>query len=164
MQIELKKRTEETVRAYFRETRDAQVRRFLPQKAVTEAEAQAEFYKTCCPGANSFGRTIYADGCYVGDIWCYCLQDEEPNAMVSYCIFRKECWGRGIATAALRMFLAEIGAKFAAKTVGAFTFSENLASIRVLQKNGFVETETFYDDGVESKYFQRNWDNETAAG
>ncbi len=154
MQIELRERTEETVLTYFRETRDAQVRRFLPQKAATEAEALADFYKTRLPGANSFGRTIYADGCHVGDIWCYCLQNEEPNAMVSYCIFRKEYWGRGIATAALRMFLAEIGAKFAVKTVGAFTFSENPASVRVLQKNGFAELETFYEDGAESKYFQ----------
>lgn len=156
MQIELKERTEETVRTYFRETRDAQVRRFLPQKAETEAEALADFHKTSLPGASSFGRTIYADGCHVGDIWCYCLQDEEPNAMVSYCIFRKEYWGRGIATAALGMFLAEIGTKFAVKTVGAFTFSANLASIRVLQKNGFADVETFYEDGVESKYLQRN--------
>lgn len=40
------------------------------------------------------------------------------------------------------------------KTIGAFTFSDNLASIRVLEKNGFVVMEEFEEDGVLSKYLQ----------
>ncbi len=155
MHIELKDRTEETVVTYFNRTRDVQVRKFLPQKAVTVEEALADYEKTQQPGATSYGRTIYVDGSYVGDIWCYGIQKEEPNAMVSYCVFDKAYWGRGICTRALEMFLAEIAKRLNLKSVGAFTYAANQASIKVLLKNGFVDAGTFAEDGVKSKYFQR---------
>lgn len=68
MNIELKDRTADTVVAYFRATRDPEIRRLLPQKATTEAEALADFEKTQRPDATSYGRTIHADGKYIGDI------------------------------------------------------------------------------------------------
>lgn len=156
MRIELNDRTADTVVTYFQATRDPEVRKYLPQTATTDTEALADFEKTQQPGASSYGRTIYVDGNYIGDVWCYCIQQDEPNAMVSYCIFDKEYWCKGIATEALRMFLAEIVAKFGLKSVGAFTYSANESSIKVLLKNGFSEAETFVEDGIESKYFQKD--------
>lgn len=76
--------------------------------------------------------------------------------MISYCIFDKGNWCKGIATEALRMFLSEIAERFGLKSVGAFTYFANEASIKVLLKNGFAEAETFVEDGIESKYFQKN--------
>ena len=154
MKIELRQRTAETVLKYFQMAQDPEIKRFLPQKAATLEEALADYQKTLLPGSTSYGRTIWLDGVYAGDIWCYCLQAEEPNAMVSYCVFEKEFWGRGAASGALSLFLTEIAARFQVKTLGAFTYSANAASIRVLLKNGFQEMETFLEDGVESKYFQ----------
>ena len=156
MRIDLKDRTADTVVTYFQATRDPEVRKYLPQTATTDTEALADFEKTQQPGASSYGRTIYVDGNYIGDVWCYCIQQDEPNAMVSYCIFDKEYWCKGIATEALRMFLAEIVAKFGLKSVGAFTYSANESSIKVLLKNGFSDAETFVEDGIESKYFQKD--------
>ncbi len=121
MRIELRDRTADTVIIYFRSTRDPEVRKYLPQKAKTENEALADFEKTRRPGAGSYGRTVYVDGSYIGDVWCYCIQQDEPNAMVSYCIFDKAYWGKGIATEALRMFLADIIERFHLKSFGAFT-------------------------------------------
>lgn len=155
MRIELKDRTTDTVVTYFQRTRDPEVRKYLPQKATTETDALADFEKTQQPGATSYGRTIYVDGNYIGDVWCYCIQQDEPNAMISYCIFDKEHWRKGIATEALRMFLAVIVEKFGLKSVGAFTYSANESSIKVLLKNGFTDAETFVEDGIESKYFQK---------
>ena len=157
MRIELKDRTADTVVTYFRATRDPEVRKYLPQKATSESEALADYEKTQQPGASSYGRTIYVDGNYIGDIWCYCIQQDEPNAMVSCCIFDKTYWGKGIATEALRLFLTEITARFGLKSVGAFIYSENESSIKVLLRNGFADVETFVEDGIESKYFQRTW-------
>lgn len=157
MRIELRDRTEETVITYFSRTQDVQIRKYLPQKAKTVEEALADFRKTQLPGASSYGRTIYADGVYVGDVWCYCIQDEAPNAMVSYCVFDKSCWGRGIATTALGLFLEETREKFDLRSVGAFTYADNVASVKVLQKNGFWEMETFVEDGIQSAYYQREW-------
>lgn len=156
MKIELKERSSETVLTYFRATRDAEIQKFLPQKAQCEEEALADFEKTRREGANSYGRTIYADGRHVGDIWCYCIQQEEPNAMVSYCVFDKSLWNRGVATRSLKMFLEEIIEKFHLKHIGAFTYLENIASIRVLEANGFCRVEEFAEGGVASVYLQRN--------
>lgn len=54
----------------------------------------------------------------------------------------------------LWLFIAEIVPKFNLKTLGAFTFASNIASIRVLEKNGFTKREEFEEDGVLSCYLQ----------
>lgn len=153
--IELKPRTAETVAQYFEKANTPAIRAVLPQKAKTLSEALADFEQTQLPGATSYGRTIHADGRYIGDIWCYCIDiTEEPNAMVSYCIFEPDYYSKGIATEALRLFLSEIRSKFGLKSLGAFTFLSNAASIRVLQKNGFTLREEFTEDGIKSCYLQ----------
>ena len=157
MNISLRERTTETVRIYFEKANTPEIRKVLPQKAKTVDEALADYEKTLLPDATSFGRTIYADGQYVGDIWCYCIDpDEAPNCMLSYCIFEPEFWSKGIATEAVSLFVKEICAKYAVKSIGAFTYAHNLASIRVLEKNSFAIKEEFLEDGMLSKYLQ--WD------
>lgn len=156
MNVVLDDRTAETVAIYFQKANRPEIRRTLPQKAQTLEEALADFEQTQRPGAASFGRTIWADGEYVGDIWCYGLNREDtPNAMVSYCVFEPEHWGQGIASAALSLFLAEVRERFAwIQTLGAFTFSANAASIQVLKRNGFRLMERFAEDGIQSEYYQ----------
>lgn len=156
MVIELHDRTAYTVVTYFRATRDREVQKYLPQKAATEMDALADFDKTQQPGATSYGRTVYVDGNYVGDVWCYRIQLDEPNAMVSYCIFDKSYWNKGVATKALQLFISEITDKFCVKSIGAFTYSANEGSVKVLLKNGFANKETFTEDGIESIYFQKD--------
>lgn len=155
MDIILGSRTAETAAIYFGKTNSEAIRKVLPQKARTVEEAVADFYASQRPGASSYGRTILADGQYVGDVWCYCIDPGgTPNAMVSYCVFEPSLWGQGVASRALNMFLSEIAGKYGLKTVGAFTYSSNLSSIRVLEKNGFRRMEEFVEDGVSSQYFQ----------
>ncbi len=156
MNILLGERTAETAAVYFARTRVPAIQRVLPQRAQTLEEFLADFRKTREPGADSFGRTIRADGQYVGDVWCYCMDPAgDPQAMVSYCVFDQALWGRGIATEALRLFLEEIRERFGLERAGAFTFMENTGSIRVLEKNGFRLAESFTEDGVESGYYLR---------
>lgn len=84
-------------------------------------------------------------------------REGDSNGMVSYCVFESELWGRGIASQALALFLAELRERFPwLKTLGAFAFCRNLTSIRVLEKNDFRLVERFTEDGVESAYFQRD--------
>ena len=80
--------------------------------------------------------------------------EDEPNCMVSFCVFELESWSKGIATAALKLFIEAIRAKYGVKTIGAFTYANNLASISVLEKNGFSVMEEFEENGVLSKYLQ----------
>ena len=156
MTVTLRDRTGDTAAIYFRRACVPVIQQTLPQKARTLEEALEAFRETRKPGANSFGRTIYVDGQYVGDIWCYGMDPSgDPQAMVSYCVFEQELWGKGAATASLRLFLQEIGERFGLKRVGAFTFLANVGSIRVLERNGFHLQESFVEDGLESGYYLR---------
>lgn len=157
MNVELRDRTELHVRIYFEKTRDPEIRTMLPQKAMTIEEAVNDFRDALKADASSYGKTIYADDMYVGDIWCFGIAPEsKPGAMISYCLFEKTMWNHGIVTKALNCFLKEIQVKFNLKSVGAFTFFDNIASVVVLQKNGFDVLERFSKDGVESVYLQKN--------
>ncbi|MCD8143267.1 MAG: GNAT family N-acetyltransferase [Clostridiales bacterium] len=152
--IELKERTERHVKIYYEKTQDAEIKAFLPSSAQTLEDALRMYMETKSESAKSVGKTIYYNGAYVGDIWCYGLW-EEPDAMLSYCIFGKKLWGKGIATEAVRLFVEFLRNDYHIKTIGAFTYRDNGASIHVLSKNGFALMEQFEDDGRVSAYLEK---------
>ena len=155
MNIYLGNRTADTVRIYFEKANQPEIKAVLPQKAQTVEEALEDYRETLLANAKSYGKTIIADDYYIGDIWCYCIDvNEEPNAMLSFCIFEKAYWTQGIATEAVALFLQEVQTKYKLSTIGAFSFSDNPASIRVLEKSGFTVLEEFTEDGRDSKYLQ----------
>ncbi len=156
MQIELRDRTIENVKIYFEKTSDEEINWLFPRGVSTLKEAMENYKKSLSPQANSYGKTIYVDSNYIGDVWCYCIEkNETPEAMISFCIFDKSFWGKGLTTKAVSLFINEVCKKYQLKTIGAFCYSDNLASIRVLEKNGFTLEETFMENGRESKYFLR---------
>ena len=75
-------------------------------------------------------RTVVLDEVAVGHVLSFVLFGERE---VSYWIAR-ELWGRGIATMALQLFIAEQ----AERPLHARAAKDNAASIRVLRKCGFV--------------------------
>ena len=157
MEISLRERTEDTVRIYFERAQQPYIRSMLPQRARTVEEAVEDFRRTQLPGANSFGRTIFVDGRYVGDVWIYGIDPADaPGAMLSYCVFEPEVSGMGVATKAVSTFLEKVAVRYRLLTVGAFTYADNAASIRVLEKNGFERHESFEEEGRLSYYFQKN--------
>ena len=90
-------------------------------------------------------RAILVDGALAGHVVGF-ERNGEPE--VGYWLARP-FWGRGIATLALRRFLGE----HAVRPLQARVASDNLASLRVLEKCGFriVRTERAYSNvlGVE---------------
>ena len=155
MRVVLKDRTEAAVRIYYEKTQQPEIKVMLPQKAKSVEEAVADYRKTLLPGSTSFGHTIYGDDEYVGDIWSYCIDKEEtPNAMLSFCIFEEAYRNRGITSKAISLFLKEIHDRYAIETIGAFTFSDNFPSQKVLERNGFQLMEEFTEDGRKSRYYQ----------
>lgn len=81
--------------------------------------------------ANETGlnRIIVADGEIAGSVQSY---EDEGHPEVTYWLGR-EFWGRGIATAALAAFLNEQ----TVRPIYARAATDNIASLRVLQKCGF---------------------------
>ena len=142
MDILLGNRTAESAARSFERMNTPAIRATLPLKARTAEEAAADFHASQLPGR------------HVGDVWCYCIDPAgAPSAMVSCCVFEPELWGQGIASKALALFLPEAAQRYALRTVGAFTFSSNLSSIRVLGKSGFHLMEEFVENGVSSQYY-----------
>ena len=156
MQIQLKDRTEETVKIYHEKSKDPRITATLPRRDIPLEQALEEYRASLLPGAKSFGQTIWADGAYVGDIWCYGIEPEaSPQAMLSYCIFEPALWGKGIASQALALFVPLLESRLVLRDLGAFVFSSNTASRRLLEKAGFVCREEFEEDGVLSRFYQK---------
>jgi RimJ/RimL family protein N-acetyltransferase len=85
--------------------------------------------------------TVVSDGAVAGTIGCW---EDDGRRLVGYWIGR-EFWGRGLATQAL----AELLDVVAARPLHAYVAKRNVASIRVLEKCGFVEAgEHAGDDGI----------------
>ena len=76
---------------------------------------------------------IVADGEVAGNIGCW---EADGQRFVGYWIGR-EFWGRGLATQALEELVGIVEAR----PLYAHVVQSNVASIRVLEKNGFVEAE-----------------------
>lgn len=157
MDLELRPRGLEEVKIYFEKAADPEIAAMLPRGADTLEEAVEKYRESQKPGASSFGRVVMADGRYVGDVWCCGMEKGgDPEAMLSFCVFEKSLWGKGVATKAVGLFLEEVRERFGLKTVGAFCYQRNRASQRVLEKNGFQLTETFVEDGVTSCYLVKS--------
>jgi RimJ/RimL family protein N-acetyltransferase len=75
-------------------------------------------------------RTIVCDGQVAGNIGSWIAGDQR---LIGYWIGR-EFWGRGIATAAVTAFVAEVKER----PLHAFVAEHNVGSIRVLEKCDFV--------------------------
>ena len=137
MIITLETRTADSVRTYFEKANRPEIKQVLPQKAKTVEEALADYEETLLPNATSFGQTVYVDGKYVGDVWCYCIDmDDEPNCMLSFCIFELEYWSKGIATSAVNMFIKNVVVDYRDRVEGSVsklnTFSDGFKVIKTI--------------------------------
>lgn len=90
------------------------------QEGKLDKEAFVARWTEILARPNKIGWTILSDGAVAGNI-------------VSY-VMGEEFWGQGIATRALRLFLAEV---VTSRPLGARAASDNLGSLRVLEKCGF---------------------------
>jgi RimJ/RimL family protein N-acetyltransferase len=85
-------------------------------------------------------QTILCNGQVAGHVLSYPAAEDESKPEISYWL-GKAYWGRGIATRALVVFLARIQERPVYGRVAA----DNPASLRVLEKCGFVRTGTNRD-------------------
>ena len=101
--------------------------------AVTIPRTRAAFdahWEKCLNDPKNVNRAILFDTLFVGKISCFPMDGEDH---VGYWIDRAY-WGKGIASRALRLLLEEVARRPLIATVA----TSNLASLRVLQKCGFV--------------------------
>ena len=115
-----------------------------------DLDAFMEHWTTRILGDDSgVAKTVLVDGRVAGNVLAF---DHDARREIGYWIGR-EFWGRGVATRALAVFLAEI----TERPLYAGVAKHNVASVRVLEKNGFVvvdEPVEPAEDGVEELLFR----------
>ena len=90
-------------------------------------------------------RAILADGVLAGRVACFEAEhDGHPTWMLGYWIGR-EHWGRGVASSAVGLFLAEIDRR----PLLARVLATNAASIRILERHGFARTAETHEPETE---------------
>lgn len=105
----------------------------------TEVHARGWYENTVLPRDEKDGlyRIIFADGKPVGQISIACYDDiRSRDAEMGY-ILLDEYKGHGIMTQAVGMICAEAFSKLDILRITAEVFSPNIASCRILEKNGF---------------------------
>ncbi len=113
-----------------------------PRSAAAFDAVWAKIFQGWAEGATEIvQKVILADGEVCGTIGCH---QQGGRSTVGYGLGRAH-WGRGIASRALALLLAEVPQRPLHATAAA----TNTASIRVLMKHGFVIAETRTSPGTE---------------
>lgn len=160
MYLRLKDRTKEHVLTFWNKTKDEEIRGLFPFTVESLEKALILFEESMEADALSYGNVIYFEDKYIGDIWCYGVDEsDEKMAMLSIVIFEKQFWGKGIGTEAVKIFITEMFKRFNIERIGAFTYRHNHGSIGMLNNAGFQKRDTFFEDEIESMYFEISYKN-----
>jgi RimJ/RimL family protein N-acetyltransferase len=124
--------TESDLAIFYLHQADEEAARMADFPIRTEEAFYAHWHKIMADPANIL-RTIIYEGQVAGNVVSFVM---EGRREVGYWLGR-QFWGRGIATAALKLFLEEI----TERPLYAFTAHTNPASAKVLQKCGFGQLE-----------------------
>ena len=144
---------------HLRQVEDADLERFFEHESDPEAAAMAGFpsrdrerfmahWARLRANPDLVQRTIVADGEVAGNIGSW---PDEGRQWLGYWVGR-EWWGRGVATQALTLLVAEVPVR----PLHAHVVAHNAGSIRVLERCGFVQDHAHQDeaeDGLEELTF-----------
>jgi RimJ/RimL family protein N-acetyltransferase len=113
-----------------------------------DREAHFDHWRRSLARPDGIARTVLVDRSVAGNVVSWIA---EGRRLLGYWIGR-EFWGRGVATTALRLFVDEV----AERPLFAFVAKSNVASVRVLEKAGFVRANhqpEAGEDGIEEWLF-----------
>ena len=107
-------------------------------------KAHLEPWKTTEPPTESpenYFFTVKYKHVTVGQVVLWRFKDNPKSCSISYWIGLEFC-GRGLATAAINLVTTYAFSELGVKSIEARVHEDNLSSIRVAEKAGFVETES----------------------
>lgn len=153
--VHLEKRELNHVKRFWEISKDAELRKLFPFQDNTLEEAIEMYKESLLPDARSYGKTIYVEDEYIGDVWAYCIdENKEKNCFISVVIFNKAYWSKGIGAIALSEFNKIISCKYDINKICAFTYEFNIPSRKTLEKVGFKLIEEFEENNVKSIYYE----------
>ncbi len=119
------------------------LRDFFPSPYTEEDALQYITYCRNTADDLEYNRAIVIDGQAVGSISLRFMNDvSRKNAEIGYWL-AVPCWGKGIVTAAIAETVKAGFEKFDMHRIYAEVYAPNLASQRVLEKNGFIREGCF---------------------
>ncbi len=151
----LKPRTLEHVKVFWEKSQDQEIDKMFPFNRNTLDDAIKLYEESLKPNSRSFGKVISIDGKYIGDIWCYGIDEvDAKQAFISIVIFDKTYWGKGIGKHTIEQFCQLVFGIYDINKLCAFTYKDNKRSIAVLENAGFKKIEEFEEDDVLSCYYE----------
>lgn len=100
---------------------------------------------------DGYAFSILADDAFAGLMSLTAVNRLLASAQVGYWI-AVPFWGRGIASEGLRLAVTSAFGELGLQQLGAGCLEANLASARVLQKNGFIEGPSFVYAGADGRF------------
>ena len=140
---------EEDLPILFEHQREPEAIRMAAWPARDHDAFMTHWHTTVLGCSSNKKKTIVVDGEVAGNIVSW---EQDGKRLVGYWI-GKAYWGRGVATAALAEFVADYEQT---RPVYAYVATQNVGSIRVLEKCGFVQVgeAVTVHDGVEEVLMQ----------
>ena len=145
-EVQLRKVEDRDLDVFFDHQADPQAVEMAAFPARDKDQFAAHWAKVRADDANVL-RTIVVDGLVAGNIGSW---QQDGQQLLGYWVGR-EFWGRGVATQALALLVAEVSVR----PLYAHVVAHNVGSIRVLEKGGFRRdrgqeaTAPATDDGIE---------------
>ena len=141
---------DDVTEAYLRWLTDPEIGRFLETRHRPQTmQTIREFVERVNARDDEFlfGICLKADGRHVGNIKIGPVKQNHSLADVSLLIGERDCWGRGIATDAIRAV-----SRFAFQSIGivklnAAAYAENRGSIGAFQRAGYTQ------EGLRRKHY-----------
>jgi len=138
--VSLRSVEESDIEVFFRDQADPEGAAMAIFPSRTR-EGHFEHWHKILADTTSIIRTVDLDGEVAGNVVSWLSNGER---LIGYWIGRSY-WGRGVATDALALFVAEV----TDRPLVAHVASLNVGSVRVLEKCGFVQRGTNMDGEVE---------------
>ena len=137
---------------YINGINDVEVRKYLslPKKTYLSREDLVSFVKENESDVSSFLYGIWdiQTNLHVGNVRIHDINHKVCYAFLGICIFDKTYWGKGIAKNAIDLVLLHAVNKHCLKRIYAGVYKENVASIKLFEKSGFIKlSNTDFVDG-----------------
>ena len=129
---------------------DPQVNRYLETRHVLQTpESCREFIAQCNadPGSKLFGVFLKETGKHIGNAKIGFINSHYRRGQLSLFIGEKHCWGQGLSSELVRALTAYGFEHLGLHRLEAGCYEDNLASLRVFLKSGYV-VEGFMRDQV----------------
>lgn len=158
--IYLEKLSAEDFDEYFRMLGNEQVMAMITERALTKEEVQEKFHHALRDNEihESYGtfRVLKAsDHELLGFAKLEIKKGRRNEAELGYLV-KPEYWGKGYGNEMAKALLRIAGSDPELKRIYAITDPQNIASRKILLRNGFVSEEIGEMDGLPSEVFGRN--------